>query len=101
MGYHPLVAVRADTGEVLHSRMRSGSSQRGHDRFVRETLARVQLIWGEQERAVPLETGLAAHRLIEGSELALIDSASHAPCFERPEEFNRALLDFLTRNVRR
>ena len=25
LGYHPLVAVRSDTGEVLHSRMRSGS----------------------------------------------------------------------------
>ena len=30
LGYHPLVAVRSDTGEVLHSRMRSGSSQRGN-----------------------------------------------------------------------
>ena len=29
LGYHPLVLVRSDTGEVLHSRMRSGSSQRG------------------------------------------------------------------------
>ena len=31
LGYHPLVAVRSDTGEVLHSRMRSGSSQRGNE----------------------------------------------------------------------
>ena len=36
--YHPLVAVRSDTGEVLHSRMRSGSSQRGNVHFARETL---------------------------------------------------------------
>ena len=42
LGYHPLVAVRSDTGEVLHSRMRSGSSQRGNVRFARETLARVR-----------------------------------------------------------
>ena len=42
LGYHPLVAVRSDTGEVLHSRMRSGSSQRGNDRFARETLTRVR-----------------------------------------------------------
>ena len=34
LGYHPLVAVRDDTGEFIHSRMRSGSSQRGHMRFV-------------------------------------------------------------------
>ena len=41
LGYHPLVAVRSDTGEVLHSRMRSGSSQRGNVHFARETLARL------------------------------------------------------------
>ena len=37
LGYHPLVAVRSDTGEVLHSRMRSGSSQRGGEAQVAET----------------------------------------------------------------
>ena len=42
LGHHPLVAVRADTGEVLHSPMRSGSSQSGHERFARETLARTR-----------------------------------------------------------
>ena len=59
----------------------------------------VLLIWGAQETAVPLETGEAAHRLIAGSELAVIDSASHAPYFEQPEEFNRVLLEFLDRAV--
>ena len=42
LGYHPLVAVRSDTGEVLHSRMRSGSSQRPNVHFARETLARLR-----------------------------------------------------------
>ena len=60
----------------------------------------VLLIWGAEERAVPLETGEAAHRLIGGSELAVIGSASHAPYFERPEEFNRVLLEFLDRVAR-
>ncbi|MCY4423673.1 MAG: transposase [Acidimicrobiaceae bacterium] len=40
-GYHPLVAVRDDTGEMVHTRMRSGNSQRGHVRFISETLARI------------------------------------------------------------
>ena len=61
----------------------------------------VLLIWGEEERAVPLETGEAAHQLIGGSELAVIGSASHAPYFERAEEFNRVLLEFLARTARR
>ncbi len=43
-GYHPLVASRADSGEVLHVRLRKGkaNSSRGAVRFVDELIARVQ-----------------------------------------------------------
>jgi Transposase DDE domain group 1 len=43
-GYHPLLASRADTGEVLHVRLRKGSAntQRGALRFVEELIARVE-----------------------------------------------------------
>jgi len=42
-GYHPLLATRADTGEVLHIRCRTGSSNtsRGMLRFCDELIARV------------------------------------------------------------
>ena len=44
LGYHPLLATRADTGEVLHARLRKGSAntQRGAKRFVEELIARVR-----------------------------------------------------------
>jgi hypothetical protein len=44
LGYHPIAAVRADTGEVLHIRNRKGkaNTQRGAARFVDELLARVR-----------------------------------------------------------
>jgi hypothetical protein len=44
LGYHPIIAVRADTGEVLHIRNRTGkaNTQRGVARFVQELLARVR-----------------------------------------------------------
>jgi len=44
LGYHPLLATRADTGETLHVRFRKGSSntQRGAQRFVREVVGRVR-----------------------------------------------------------
>src|SRR3954453_23762935 len=43
-GYHPLLSVRADTGEVLHIRLRKGSANtsRGMQRFCDELSARVQ-----------------------------------------------------------
>ena len=38
LGYHPILATRADTGEVLHARMRKGqaNTQRGARRFIDE-----------------------------------------------------------------
>jgi hypothetical protein len=44
LGFHPVLATRAETGEVLHLRFRKGSAntQRGAQRFVRETVGRVR-----------------------------------------------------------
>jgi hypothetical protein len=44
LGYHPILATRADTGEVLHARMRKGSANtaRGVRRFCDELIARVR-----------------------------------------------------------
>jgi Transposase DDE domain group 1 len=43
LGYHPILATRADTREVLHIRLRKGSAntQRGMLRFTDELIARV------------------------------------------------------------
>jgi len=44
LGYHPLLATRADGGEVLHARLRKGSANtaRGILRFVDELVARLR-----------------------------------------------------------
>jgi len=44
LGYHPILASRADTGEVIHARMRKGSANtcRGARRFVEELVARLR-----------------------------------------------------------
>jgi hypothetical protein len=44
LGYHPLIATRAWTGELLHVRMRKGAANtgRGAVRFVEELVARVR-----------------------------------------------------------
>jgi hypothetical protein len=44
LGYHPLLATRADTGEVLHARQRTGraASGRGAERFIVELAGRVR-----------------------------------------------------------
>ena len=44
LGYHPLLATRADTGEVLHARLRTGraNTARGMPRFCDELIARLR-----------------------------------------------------------
>ena len=64
LGYHPLVAVRADTGEVLHSRMRSGSSQNGQEHFAREALARVRRLAADAAVTVRADAGFFSYDMI-------------------------------------
>jgi hypothetical protein len=64
-GYHPLLATRADTGEVLHARLRKGSSQRGHNRFVEELIARVRRAGATGALTVRGDAGFFSWSLID------------------------------------
>jgi pimeloyl-ACP methyl ester carboxylesterase len=55
----------------------------------------LQLIWGADDPLFPLVHATRAHALVDNSRLAVIEDAGHTPQAERPEEFNRVLLDFL------
>jgi hypothetical protein len=59
LGYHPIVATRAGTGEVLHARMRKGSANtaRGAGRFVEELVARVRRAGAAGEIVVRVDSG--------------------------------------------
>jgi len=63
-GYHPLMASRADTGEILHARLRKGSSQRGANRFVEELVARVRRAGASGPILVRADAGFWSLRLI-------------------------------------
>ena len=59
LGYHPILATRADTGEVLHARMRKGAAntQRGARRFIDELVARVRRAGATGEMTVRVDSG--------------------------------------------
>jgi hypothetical protein len=58
-GYHPILATRADTGEVLHIRLRKGSANtsRGFGRFLDELLARVERAGATGPRLLRADSG--------------------------------------------
>ena len=59
LGYHPIVATRAATGEVLHARMRKGQANtaRGARRFIEELIARVRHAGATGEIVVRVDSG--------------------------------------------
>lgn len=65
-GYHPLVASLADTGELLHTRMRGGNSAsgRGAGTFMAETLSRVRDAGARGELTVRADSGFYAGAVI-------------------------------------
>ena len=82
LGYHPLVAVRDDTGEVLHCRMRKGSSQRGHVRFAAETLARVGRLAPAASLTLRADAGFFSWDLIDklaGLDARFLIAVPHNP----------------------
>lgn len=69
-GYHPILATRAETGEVLHARMRKGSAstQRGAERFVCELVPRVRRLGASGPLTVRADSGFWSYRTIEALE---------------------------------
>jgi hypothetical protein len=67
LGYHPILASRADTGEVLHARMRKGSANtaRGARRFLDELIARVRRAGATGEIAVRVDSGFWSNETIK------------------------------------
>jgi Transposase DDE domain group 1 len=66
LGYHPLLATRADTGEVLHARQRTGraNTARGTARFVDELAGRVRRAGATGELTMRMDSGFWSAKTI-------------------------------------
>jgi Transposase DDE domain group 1 len=66
LGYHPLLATRASSGEVLHARLRKGSANtaRGAIRFVDELVARLRRAGAVGELTFRMDSGFWSAKLI-------------------------------------
>ena len=67
LGYHPILASRADTGEVLHACLRKGSANtvRGARRFIEELIVRVRRAGAAGEIVVRLDSGFWSNETIK------------------------------------
>ena len=56
----------------------------------------VLIIWGRQDKAVPLERGEEMHKVLRGSRLEIFEQAGHCPHDEQSQKFNQLAVDFLS-----
>jgi pimeloyl-ACP methyl ester carboxylesterase len=71
-----------------------------HDPRLPYLLERVSIptaiVWGQQDRIVPVECAELYHQAIKGSQLEIIDNCGHSPQIEKPDEFLRIALDLFS-----
>ena len=69
-GYHPLFAVLAGGGDVIHARLRGGraNSGRGAGGFTRQTLARLGRAAGQGEVVVRADSGFYSRHVVDACE---------------------------------
>ncbi len=53
------------------------------------------IVWGADDRIIPLAHGRAAHRFISNSELEIFEQAGHFPHLDQPVRFARLLSAFM------
>ena len=72
LGYHPLLATRADTREVLHIRLRKGSANtlKGIVRFTDELIARVERAGASDIKLLRADSGFWSNKVFERLESA-------------------------------
>ncbi|HJT44968.1 MAG TPA: alpha/beta hydrolase, partial [Chthoniobacterales bacterium] len=53
------------------------------------------IVWGREDKLIPVDYANRFHKEIVGSQLVLIDNCGHMPHVECPDKFNEAVLRFL------
>jgi len=61
----------------------------------------VMLVWGDDDRIIPVAHGHAAHRAVPGSRLEILPGIGHFPHVEAPDQVTELLADFIATTQRR
>lgn len=73
-----------------------GQSVSATDRLYLTSALPTMIVWGDEDPIIPVEHALSAHKLMPGSRLEIIKGTGHFPHVERPKEFVKVVLDFLS-----
>jgi pimeloyl-ACP methyl ester carboxylesterase len=67
----------------------------GLARFLPRVTNPALIVWGREDRIVPVVCGEQYRRLLPNARLAVLERCGHLPPLEQPDAFARLVLDFL------
>jgi 2-hydroxy-6-oxonona-2,4-dienedioate hydrolase len=83
-------------GYTIDSVLRNAASGREVlDEVIGNVVSPTLIVWGEQDRMIPVSVGRRLQKLIAGSKLEVIPRCGHLPALEKPEAFVQYVLEFL------
>ena len=87
----------AGTARVMASTVRYADEVARHADALATLRKPTLIIWGEQDELFPVAVGSQLHASIRDSELVVIKGSGHMPMWEKPDETNQAIVEFLSR----
>jgi pimeloyl-ACP methyl ester carboxylesterase len=72
-----------------------GQTVSAHDRLSLAAELPTLIVWGRNDRIIPVSHAHAAHEALPGSRLEIFDESGHFPHCEEPQRFTDVILDFL------
>jgi len=62
---------------------------------INDSGVRLLIVWGSNDNVLPVSSAKYLHSKIKRSTLTVFDNTGHVPHWEKPEEFNQLLSEFI------
>jgi pimeloyl-ACP methyl ester carboxylesterase len=99
MGGWIALGILQDRPDMIEAIVLEDSAGLSKTNFAKINEARKQIliIWGRNDKTIPLGTGFKFHDELTESDLIILENAGHVPHWEKSGEFNGLVSDFLRR----
>ena len=88
--------MRNNDGYTIERTVAGFAQPQFEDDKLKSIHAPTLVVWGREDKLIPVARAEKFRDGIAGAKLAVIEQCGHLPQLEKPDEFNRAVLDFLS-----
>ncbi|MDX1757071.1 MAG: alpha/beta hydrolase [Marinobacter sp.] len=96
-GHYSIEVIKGKGGKKAFRQGRGAAVAAMPEDSLRRIQHQTLIVWGEQDRLFAIKHGEAAAAIMPNARLCRVRDAGHLPLMDRPEDFNKAVVTFLSR----